>query len=121
MKQTKIWVWLATMILLTAVVVLIVANEASRASGAGIQPFVQKTAEQASDQRVQYAEKGESTTGRVVDEPRDAKGDPKWIDIDASPCDGTQVHRFVKPYKKDPELSVKCQGKDFERAHVVKK
>jgi hypothetical protein len=96
-------------------------NKVSLASGPGIQHLVQKTAEQQPDQKVHYAAMGESITGRVVDEKKDEKGNQKWIDIDASPCEGTQVSRFVKPYDKKGEGKVTCEGKEFEKAHVVKK
>jgi len=122
MRPTRIRVWLATVILLIAGVALAFSpNKATLASGPGIQYLVQKTAEQQPDQKVRYAAMGESTTGRVVDEKKDEKGNQKWIDIDASPCDGTQVSRFVKPYDKKGEGKVACEGKEFEKAHVVKK
>jgi hypothetical protein len=66
----------------------------------------------------QMAARDETVTGRVV---RENEG--KEIDVDASPCKGTEVVRFVSPYKKEVVGTIKCHdnasGKEMEYQKAV--
>lgn len=69
----------------------------------------------ASQGPMQYANRGDVASGRVVREENDE------LDLDTSPCDANRMVRFHKPYDKTVIRQAKCGETTFDRTQVEQK
>jgi len=69
----------------------------------------------ASQGPVQYANRGDVASGRIIREEKDE------LDLDTSPCNGDRVVRFHKPYEKSVIRQAKCGNQTYDRTQVEQK
>ena len=65
--------------------------------------------------RVQYANRGDVASDRIIREEKDE------LDVDTSPCNGDRLVRFRRPYEKSVIRQAKCGDQTYDRTQVEQK